>query len=270
MSKRRLLRMKKEYLLKKEQEYKEKELAIKKSKVMDCLDTNTKLSYDLRKEGKNVLEEIIYNQKVEERELRLPKIMVTTSKEPSSKLLQFTKHLSLILNAQHQIRGSLSEEEISETAHKNNYTCIILVYENKGVPSTLTISSFPFGDTIKFKISNFSQVNRLQNLGEKAYLVVDNLETEIGKKIKHQFSLFFPRCEGAKRILTLANKDERIAFRHYLIGKGKKTELGLDFGCDLQLFEVRKGTFDQDGDLEWVYRPYLKSGKSNRVLTVEE
>lgn len=262
--------MKKEYLVRKEQEYKEKELEIKKSKVLDCLDSTTKLSHDLRKDGRNLVEEIIYNQKVEDVEYRLPKILVTTSKDPSSKLIQFAKHLSLILSAQHHIRGGMSEEELSDMAHKNNYTCLILVYENKGIPSTLTISSFPFGDTLRFKIHNFSQVNRLQNLGEKAYLVVDNLETDVGLKIKRQFSLFFPRCENAKRVLTLANRDERIAFRHYLISKGKKTELNLDFGCDLQLFEIRKGTFEQDGDIEWVYRPYLKSGKSNRVLTVEQ
>ncbi|EOB11298.1 IMP4-like U3 small nucleolar ribonucleoprotein [Nosema bombycis CQ1] len=89
MSKRRLLRMKKEYLIKKEQEYKEKELESKKSKVLDCLDTTTKLSYDLRKEGKNILEEIIYNQKLEDVDYRLPKILVTTSKDPSSKLIPF-------------------------------------------------------------------------------------------------------------------------------------------------------------------------------------
>jgi U3 small nucleolar ribonucleoprotein protein IMP4 len=259
--------MKKEYLIKKEQEYKEKELESKKSKVLDCLDTTTKLSYDLRKEGKNILEEIIYNQKLEDVDYRLPKILVTTSKDPSSKLIQFAKHLSLILSAQHQIRGSMSEEEISDMAHRLSYTCVILVYESKGVPSTLTISSFPFGDTLRFKIYNFSQINRLQNLGEKSYLIVDNFETEIGLKIKKLFSLFFPKCDNAKRILTLANRDDRIAFRHYLISKGKKTEINLDFGCDLQLFEIRKGTFEQDGDLEWVYRPHLKSGKSNKVLT---
>ena len=45
------LRKKREYLLKKEEEYKNKEIENKKMRLQSHLDDTSKLSYDLRKEG---------------------------------------------------------------------------------------------------------------------------------------------------------------------------------------------------------------------------
>lgn len=258
------LRKKREYLLKKEEEYKNQEIENKKAKVLDHLNETSKLSYDLRKDGKNVLDEIIYNQKITDDTPQYPKILVTTSKKPSSKLLQFSKHIALIFNGLFFLRGSTTKDELSENLHKNYFTTLILIYENKGMPSSMTISSFPFGDTFKFSISNFN-LNRTVNLSKFCHLVTNN----INENLKNLFSKMLPANKGSKRILMLANYNDSIAFRHYLINKGKRVELKNDLSCDIRLYEIRKGTFEQEGEIVWIYKPFINSQKSNLYNNIE-
>lgn len=259
------LRKKREYLLKKEEEYKNQEIENKKNKVLDHLNETSKLSYDLRKDGKNILDEIIYNQKITDDIPQYPKILVTTSKKPSSKLLQFSKHISLIFNGLFFLRGNTTNEELSENLHKNYFTTLILIFENKGMPSSMTISSFPFGDTYKFSISNF-QLNRTVNLSQFCHLVTNN----INENLKNLFGRMLPAHKGSKRILMLANYNDLIAFRHYLINKGKRVELKNDLACDIKLYEIRKGTFEQEGEILWVFKSFINSHKSNLYNKIEE
>ncbi|WUR03351.1 U3 small nucleolar ribonucleoprotein IMP4 [Vairimorpha necatrix] len=251
------LRKKKEYLLKKENESRQKEIENKKSRLKSHLNDTERLSHDLKKDGKDLLDEIIYEND-EEETIPYPKILVTTSKNPSSKLLEFTKHISLIFNGIFQMRGQSTKEEISDMMFKSGFTSLIMIHENKGTPSSLIISNFPYGNTFKFSISNYT-ICRTINLGEYCHLVCDKLN----ENLKDLFSKMLPRYPTSRRILALSNVNDKIGFRHYLINKGKRVELKLDLGCDLRLYEIRKGTFEQDGEFEWIYKPFINSEKSN-------
>ncbi|KAF5140000.1 brix-domain-containing protein [Vairimorpha ceranae] len=258
------LRKKREYLLKKEEEYKNKEIENKKMRLQSHLDDTSKLSYDLRKEGKGLLDELIYDYK-EEEIILYPKILVTTSKKPSSKLLEFSKHMSLIFNGLFFMRGRCTKEELSNIMHKNGYTSLILIYENKGTPSSLTISNFPFGNTFKFSIHGYNRCKTV-NLGEHCHLVCDRINSEL----KDLFGKMLPKNSKSRRVLSLSNVNDKIGFRHYIIVKNKRVELKQDLMIDLKLYEIRKGTFEQEGEIVWIYKPFVNSGKSNIYNKVED
>ncbi|AFM99453.1 brix domain-containing protein [Encephalitozoon hellem ATCC 50504] len=258
-------RERKEYLLRKERERLDKEMEEKKQRLGMALETNTKIPHEIRKDAAALLDEIIYEGKIEE-EYRYPKVMVTTSRNPSSQLLHFSKQLSLVLDGENFIRGQLREEEISDVAHKHGYTCVIIVHENRGRPASLVISYFPFGPTMKFTIIDHFITRRAFPLSPKSYFVCDNMEGPIGKKIKERMALLFPQCSGAKRIVSLVNRNDTIAFRHYLIERGDKTTLNKSLGMDLKAYEIRKGTFEMDGEFEWAYKPYMNSRRTREEI----
>lgn len=86
-----------------------------------------------------------------------PKVIVTTSHDPSSKLKQFSKvclmidiHCHdmfskelnrLIPNSQRINRGNYNSRQIVEACRSNQVTDLILVQETRGVPGSSSISS---------------------------------------------------------------------------------------------------------------------------------
>lgn len=64
-----------------------------------------------------------------------PKIVITTSYDPSSKLKVFAKEMKLILpNSQRINRGHYDLKSLLETCRNNNVTDLIMLTENRGVP----------------------------------------------------------------------------------------------------------------------------------------
>lgn len=258
-------RERKDYLIRREREMREEETKEKKIRLEKALEHNTKIPHDIRADGASLLNEMIYEGGIEE-EHRLPKAMVTTSRNPSSQLLHFSKHLALILNAEHSMRGQMCEEEISEIAHKYEYTCVIILHENRGRPNALFVSYFPFGPTIKFTIIDHFITRRSLPLAPKVYFICDNMDGDVGLKIKSRLELLFPKCDHARRIVSLVNRSDVIAFRHYLIEKEAKVKLNKSFGMDLKAYEIRRGTFEAEGELDWVYKPYMSSRRTKEEV----
>ena len=64
-----------------------------------------------------------------------PKIVITTSRDPSSKLKQFAKELRLIFpNSQRLNRGTYEYKQLMDACRANNVTDFIVVHEHRGVP----------------------------------------------------------------------------------------------------------------------------------------
>ena len=69
-----------------------------------------------------------------------PKIVITTSRDPSSKLKQFAKELRLIFpNSQRLNRGSYEYNQLMDACRANNVTDFIVCHENRGVPDGIII-----------------------------------------------------------------------------------------------------------------------------------
>jgi U3 small nucleolar ribonucleoprotein protein IMP4 len=64
-----------------------------------------------------------------------PKIVITTSRDPSSKLLQFAKEMRLVFPNSHRLnRGNYVVRELAEACRSNGVTDLVVVHEHRGVP----------------------------------------------------------------------------------------------------------------------------------------
>ena len=72
-----------------------------------------------------------------------PRILVTTSRDPSSRLGQFSKEIRLLLPTSVRLnRGNLVSEDLVGAAKAQNLTDVVLLHEHRGVPTAMTISHF--------------------------------------------------------------------------------------------------------------------------------
>lgn len=80
-----------------------------------------------------------------------PKVLITTSRDPSSRLLQFVKEIrSIFPNSQRINRGSAVIKELVEACRSNDVTDIVLLHEHRGEPDGMIISHLPYGPTAYF------------------------------------------------------------------------------------------------------------------------
>jgi len=104
MSARREVRLRKEFLYKKQQAVQEVQRGDKKRKLRDALDEGKSIPTEIVGEARELQHEL-ENDLLPERSsvddeyaqlgLREPKVCVTTSRDPSSRLKQFAKYASL-------------------------------------------------------------------------------------------------------------------------------------------------------------------------------
>jgi U3 small nucleolar ribonucleoprotein protein IMP4 len=77
-----------------------------------------------------------------------------------------------------------------------------------------------------------------------------------------------PKPES-KRVISLINQSDLIAFRHHVYSREKADvhlyEVGPRF--DLRLYQIKLGTIDQEEvENEWVLRPYMNTASKRRAL----
>jgi U3 small nucleolar ribonucleoprotein protein IMP4 len=69
-----------------------------------------------------------------------PKVLVTTSRDPSSRLAQFSKEVALVVpGAQRVNRGATVLGELVETARGHDFTDIVVLHEHRGEPGVLCV-----------------------------------------------------------------------------------------------------------------------------------
>jgi len=83
-----------------------------------------------------------------------PKVVVTTSRDPSARLKQFAKELRLIWpKAQRLNRGHLIIPDLVNACRSNDVTDLIIAHEHRGEPDGLIVCHLPFGPTAFFSTS---------------------------------------------------------------------------------------------------------------------
>ncbi|EDV93918.1 U3 small nucleolar ribonucleoprotein protein IMP4 [Drosophila grimshawi] len=206
-----------------------------------------------------------------------PKIMLTTSHEPSSRLKMFVKELRLIFpNAQQMNRGKYQINALMQACRANNFTDFIIVHEHRGIPDSLVVCHLPFGPTAFFNISDVTMRHDIPDIGpmseQKPHLIFSNFKSNIAlrtvKILKHLFPV--PK-ESSERIMSFINNEDKIVFRHhqykYVNKEIKLTEAGPRF--TLKLYQIKLGTLEniKAVDTEWVNRPYLNTTIKNLVFS---
>uniref|UniRef100_A0A1A9W3L5 Brix domain-containing protein n=1 Tax=Glossina brevipalpis TaxID=37001 RepID=A0A1A9W3L5_9MUSC len=209
-----------------------------------------------------------------------PKIMLTTSHEPSSRLKMFIKELRLIFpNAKRMNRGKYELKELIHACRANNVTDFIVVHEHRGIPDNLIISHLPYGPTAFFSISGVVMRHDIPNIGtvseQKPHLIFHNFKTKLGERASKILKHLFPvPKEDSKRVITFANHDDYIAFRHHIYEHINKdlqlVEVGPRF--QLRLYQIKLGTLDeiQAANTEWILRPYMNTSSKRRFLSDED
>mmetsp|Transcript_8116 Transcript_8116/g.30098 ORF Transcript_8116/g.30098 Transcript_8116/m.30098 type:complete len:316 (-) Transcript_8116:79-1026(-) len=207
--------------------------------------------------------------------LQDPKIMITTSHDPSDGLRRFMKEISLIFPGAHRVnRGKTNNETLIKTATELGYTDLIMVNEVRGIPSTLIVCHLPFGPTAMFTMYNVVMRHdtdiQTKVKEAKPHLIFHNFKTKTGKRCATILKYLFPiPKEDSKRVMTFANNNDFISFRHHIFkkteGKVLLNEIGPRF--ELMLTKITLGTFEQkNAETEWVLRPYMNTAHKRQVL----
>jgi U3 small nucleolar ribonucleoprotein protein IMP4 len=287
---RRNARLRKEYLLKKSQEGEQKELAQKRQRVKEAIESGKPLPPELREEAERLKEEAEFDDPsnalsthVDDEYAKVglyePKILITSAREASTRLLQFVKELRLCIPNAHRInRGNTDVDELVEMCRNNDYTDLIVVHEHRGEPDGLLISHFPYGPTAYFTLSGCVLRHDIeQDMGTVSeavpHLIFHNFSSKLGERMTSILQALFPIPKpDTRRVMSFINHDDTIAFRHHVYKKnaphqrderGNKlsevelAEVGPRF--ELKPYKITLGTLDMSSpEVEWVLKTHYK------------
>lgn len=285
---RRQARLRREYLYRKSAEERERSIYERKKKLKAALEEGKPIPTELRKDEAELRKAIEFDDEKHEQTrshqddeyawagVQDPKIMVTTSHDPSSRLKQFAKELRLILpNSQRLNRGSFELSQLVQACRANEVTDLILVHEHRGIPDGLVVCHLPFGPTAYFTLFNTVMRHDIPNIGTMSevypHLIFHNFSSKLGERVKSILKFLFPvPKEESKRVITFANQDDFISFRHHTYkkveGQIELTEVGPRF--EMKVHEIKLGTVDQnEADTEWRLRPYMNTAKKRKMLS---
>ena len=281
---RRQARERREYLYRKSIELQESSLTEKRQQLKAALASGKPLSKDLAEDAQ-LQKDFIYDEseqtEIDDEYSALsgiadPKVIITTSRDPSVKLLQFSKEIKLMFpNSLKLNRGNYVIPELVKSCTRVQITDLIILHEHRGVPTSLTISHFPHGPTAIFTLHNVKLRHDLPNIGNVSetypHLIFENFSTTLGGRVVKMLKHLFP--PGAKkdssRVITFVNNDDFISVRQHVYVKVKDSvelsEVGPRF--EMRLYEIKLGLPDnKDADVEWQLRRFIRTANRKNYL----
>lgn len=283
---RRQTRQRREYLYKKSLESKEKQIFERKSLLKNALLNNREIPGELRNQAAEIQNQLSFDEhhlspsthiddEYANAGAKDPKILITTSRDPSSRLQMFSKEMRLIFpNSQRINRGNYVTKDIVDACKSNEVTDLIILHETRGQPDSMVVCHFPYGPTAYFTLHNVvlrHDIPDKKTVSEQyPHLIFDNFNSKLGARISSILKYLFPvPKDESKRTMTFSNRDDFISFRHHVFSKsGKQVELD-EIGprFEMKPYEVRLGTVEiAEADVEWVYRPYHNTSSKREFL----
>ncbi|CCF60150.1 hypothetical protein KAFR_0J00820 [Kazachstania africana CBS 2517] len=283
---RRQARERREYLYRKAQQLQDAQLAEKRQLIKQSLAQGKPLPKEIAEDDK-LQADFRFDQTTEEDEeidneyshtsgLVDPRIVITTSRDPSTRLSQFAKEIKLMFpEATRLNRGNLIMSNLVSAAIKSGTSDIVLLHEHRGVPTSLTVSHLPHGPTAFFSLHNVVLRHDILNSGNVSevnpHLIFDGFTTKLGERVvsilKH---LFAPGPKkDSERVMTFANRGDFISVRQHVYVRTRDgvelAEVGPRF--EMKLFELRLGTLDnKDADIEWQLRRFVRTANRKDYL----
>ncbi len=103
------------------------------------------------------------------------------------------------------------------------------------------------------------------------HLIFQNFSTRIGERVVNILKHIFPVPKvDSKRVITFANNDDLISFRHHKYEKETYKTVGLDeLGprFEMKVFQISLGLVNQpEATKEWVLRPYMNTATKRKAL----
>lgn len=283
------IRQRREYLFQRQSELTNKKIYEKKERLKKIIEEGQEIPSDLKKEADELLEQIqfddmntaipnslidneYYNNRISN-----PKILVTTSRSPSQRLIQFLKEIRLIIpNCVRINRGNIVLKTLVSLCQSNDFSDLILLHQNRGVPDGIIISHMPQGPTIYFGLYHVVLRHDIKEEIDKVseanpHLIFDGFNSRLGERITEIIKNLFPVPKlDSKRILTFYNNKDYISFRHHVYEKNEKNDISLEEvgpRFELRPYQILLGTVDQpDSTKEWVLRPFMNTAKNKNNL----
>ncbi|KAI5088139.1 U3 small nucleolar ribonucleoprotein IMP4 [Silurus meridionalis] len=289
---RREARLRKEYLFRKAQEERLRSREEKKQKLKSALDDNRLIPTEIRKQALQLQRQLEFDDEggdgvsshmddeykwagVED-----PKIMVTTSRDPSARLKMFAKEVKLIFpGAQRMNRGNHEVDTLVHACKANNVTDLVIIHETRGQPDGLIVSHLPFGPTAYFTLYNVVMRHDVPDVGTMSeafpHLIFHNFTSRLGTRVSNILKYLFPvPKEDSRRVITFGNQEDFISFRHHVYKKTdhrnvELTEVGPRF--EMKLYMIKLGTLENEStaDVEWRHHAYTRTAKKRKALSVE-
>ncbi|VDN01270.1 unnamed protein product [Thelazia callipaeda] len=281
---RRESRLRLEYIFRKSLEEKQHLIDEKRRMVKKYVDENKRIPTHLRKDAIMLQQDSEWGGEVstvddEYRHAGIadPKIVITTSRDPSAKLKVFLKEMRLMFpNAQRINRGHYDIKKLIQACKANEITDFILLNETRGNPDGLVVCHLPFGPTAYFTLSNVVMRHEVPDSGtvseEYPHLIFDSLNSSLGRRITNILKYLFPVPKiESRRIITFSGNHDFISFRHHTYSKNEHGEIILqEIGprFEMKPYLIKLGTLENaDAEkTEWVLRSYTNSAKKNPPL----
>lgn len=286
---RRYTRERRQYVYAKSLEAQERQTYERKQLLKDALASEKQLPAELRKNAASLGKDLAFDEAQQEPFTHIdseysragiydPKVVVTTSRDPSSKLLQFAKEIRLVFPNSHRInRGNYVVKELADACRANDITDLVVLHEHRGVPDAMIVSHFPHGPTVYFTLHNVALRHDIDSYKSTTvseqypHLIFEHFTSKLGLRIQDILKYLFPvPKEDSKRVMTFANEDDFISFRHHVFvkipGDVQLAEVGPRF--EMKPYEIRQGTVEQtEAEREWVLAHYSRTAKKRRLLS---
>ncbi|PHH54467.1 U3 small nucleolar ribonucleoprotein IMP4 [Ceratocystis fimbriata CBS 114723] len=213
-----------------------------------------------------------------------PRVMVTTSRDPSTRLAAFSKEIRLLFPTAIRLnRGNLILPELVHSCKSNGLSDVVLLHEHRGTPTAMSVSHLPHGPTISFSLHNVvlrhDIPGSVRGTVSEAYphLIFDGFTTPLGKRVVKILKHLFPprepltsKSQLGSRVVTFKNMDDSIEVRHHVFVRTGHNSVELaEVGprMTMRAFEIRNSTLEnKDGDVEWHLSQYTRTGRKKNYL----
>ncbi|KAF8913803.1 anticodon-binding protein [Gymnopilus junonius] len=266
---RRQTRERRQYVYAKSLEAQERQTWERKQKLKESLASGKTLPTELKRSAKELGKDLAFDEAQAEPTTHIdneysragvqdPKIVITTSRDPSSKLLQFAKEMRLVFPNSHRInRGNYVVKELAEACRANDVTDLVVVHEHRGTPDALIVSHFPHGPTVYFTLNN---VSLRHDIGSYK-------NSTVSEQYPH---LIFENFSSNSENVFVMSSNDFVSFRHHVFVKTGRdvqlAEVGPRF--EMKPYEIRQGTIEQnEAEREWVLSHYTRTAKKRSVLS---
>lgn len=281
---RRQARERREYLYRKALELQESSLQQKRQQIKAALASGKPLPKEIA-EDESLQKDYLYDESVQETVddeyaalsgIQEPKVVVTTSRDPSSRLLQFSKEIKLLFPTSVKLnRGNYIMPSLVNACKASGTTDIVVVHEHRGEPTSLTVSHLPHGPTAYFTIHNAVLKHDIFNAGNQSeahpHLIFENFTSKLGQRVVTILKHMFPPGvkKDSPRVITFVNNGDFISVRQHVYVRTKEgveiAEVGPRF--ELKLYELRLGTLEnKDADVEWQLRRFVRTANRKDYL----
>lgn len=231
---RRNARQRQEFLYRKQLQASEAASYNHKEQLQQALETGKSIPDHLRADAINLAEHMLFDDVTtkmkgldddEYANAKIPKLLLTTSRNPSSRLRNFAKELRYLFpNTQRVNRGRHVISELVDVARSNGFTDLLIIHETRGNPDGLVLSHLPYGPTAYFTLSNVvlrSETNSDETVPEHApHLIFEGMHSKLGARLTQILKHLFPTGnKSAKRVCSFINRQDSIVFRNHIYRK---------------------------------------------------